>query len=263
MNSKRLNYPRALKTLFPEYFTSEKTILATHRGYGKHGPIAENTLGAFQESTRRGFKAHELDVRISLDLKAVLFHGPTLEKTTSGFGRLEKQNMVDLEKLDWGNYLPKKAKPVKPLLLEEYLKLFANKVFTNIEIKHDWCIFNHNLENTVIDICKKNWGKGNYIFSSFNLWSLRYLRKALPAAAIGILIDLSPFASLKIAIGRLFVKPDSIHLHPQLATQKRVLKYKKLGYGILVWGINSSEKLQEMKNLGVDIVVTDNMDLCK
>jgi len=238
-------------------------LLATHRGFGKHGPIAENSLEAFEESTRLGFTAHELDVRVSLDSKIVLLHGPHLDQTTSGTGRIETKKWEYIKNLDWGNYLPEKEKPVNPLQLEKYLKKFGNKVFTNIEIKHDWFEFNHKLEKRVIEVCQKNPYKRNYLYSSFNLLALRYLRKIKPEAGIGILIDKGPFTDLKIAIGRRLVKPDTIHLHRHLATEKRVRKYKKSGYGILVWGINTQEDLQTMKSRGIDIVVTDNMDLVK
>ena len=262
MRRRTKKYPRPLKILFPDYFKNDETILATHRGYGKHGPIAENSLEAFLESTRLGFKAHELDVRITLDLKTVLLHGPRLEQTTSGVGRVEKKTWAYLKNLDWGNYINNKKRTVKPLQLPEYLKEFRNKVFTNIEIKHDWFVFNHKLENEIMKVCTESRFKGNYLYSSFNLWSLRYLRKVFPEAAIGILIGGGPFTLLKIAFGRMFVKPDTIHLPSYLATKKRIQKYKNSGYGILVWGINTQEQYEQMKSYGVNIIVTDNMELC-
>ena len=48
---------------FATYFTGFKPQVASHRGYGKHGPIAENTVPAFLASEDLGFRAHELDVR--------------------------------------------------------------------------------------------------------------------------------------------------------------------------------------------------------
>ena len=66
MTNSIIKYPRPLKSLFPKLF-DKSMVLATHRGYGKMGPIAENSIEAFRKSTKEGFRMHELDVRLSKD----------------------------------------------------------------------------------------------------------------------------------------------------------------------------------------------------
>ena len=77
--------PRSFKAYFPGF----KPMVASHRGYGKHGPVAENTVQAFLASEDLGFHAHELDVRRTRDNALVLLHGPRLENTTDGKGRAD------------------------------------------------------------------------------------------------------------------------------------------------------------------------------
>ena len=56
-----------------------------HRGGGTLAP--ENTLAAIRLGQSLGYSAHELDVKLSLDDRAVLMHDATLERTTNGIGR--------------------------------------------------------------------------------------------------------------------------------------------------------------------------------
>ena len=290
---KKIKYPRSLKSLFPKLF-DKGMILATHRGYGKMGPIAENTIEAFRESTKVGFRAHELDVRLSKDGKLILFHGPNLQRTTSGFGKLEKQTFNELKKIDWGYYLKnsaatslsKKTPPtnlptaqkkrqkttdsknqiIEITTLDDYLKEFGKKCITNIEVKKEWYIFNRNLENRVIECVKQHKLEQRVLYSSFNILSMRYLRKKQAESVIGVLKDKGPallpfWAPLLLSIFVKIVKPDTINLHPSLATTNLVKKYKDRGYGVLVWKINDTKIYDTMKKAGVDVAITDNINL--
>ena len=276
-------YPRQLNTLFPKIF-GKGMVLATHRGYGKMGPVAENTIEAFRKSTKAGFRMHELDVRLSKDGAIVLFHGPKLERTTTGFGKLEKKTFAELATLDWGYYLENsvvnenrndgiekkttKRRKINITTLDEYLKEFGATCITNIEIKKEWYMLNRRLENSVMECIKKHKLEKRIIFSSFNVLSMRYIRQKFPEMPVGILKDKSspllPFwAPLLLKMFIKIVKPDSLHLHPKLVRAKRIRKYKEKGYGILVWKINDKKTYRFMKNVGVDIAVTDNINLIK
>ena len=71
---------------------------ASHRGSGRLGKIPENTLSAFQHSLKKGFKINELDIRLSKDEVPIVFHGPNLNRTTSGNGFLENYDYEYLKK---------------------------------------------------------------------------------------------------------------------------------------------------------------------
>ncbi len=59
-----------------------------HRGNRAHAP--ENTLPALLEAVARGADALEFDLRVSRDGQLVLFHDPTLERTTDGRGAVAR-----------------------------------------------------------------------------------------------------------------------------------------------------------------------------
>lgn len=71
-----------------------------HRGNRAHAP--ENTLPALLEAVALGADALEFDLRLSRDGQLVVFHDPTLERTTDGRGAVAAHTAAELQRLDAG-----------------------------------------------------------------------------------------------------------------------------------------------------------------
>ncbi|MGL6110314.1 MAG: glycerophosphodiester phosphodiesterase family protein [Rubrivivax sp.] len=71
-----------------------------HRGNRAFAP--ENTLESLLEAVALGADALEFDLRLSRDGQLVVFHDPTLERTTDGHGPIDQQRVADLRRLDAG-----------------------------------------------------------------------------------------------------------------------------------------------------------------
>jgi glycerophosphoryl diester phosphodiesterase len=71
-----------------------------HRGNRAFAP--ENTLESFREAVALGVDAVEFDLRLSLDGAPVVFHDPTLERTTDGSGAVALHTVAQLRRLDAG-----------------------------------------------------------------------------------------------------------------------------------------------------------------
>jgi glycerophosphoryl diester phosphodiesterase len=71
-----------------------------HRGASALAP--ENTMASFRMAAAAGADYLELDVQLSLDGEAMVFHDETLERTTDGHGRMEGLSAAELEHLDAG-----------------------------------------------------------------------------------------------------------------------------------------------------------------
>lgn len=63
-----------------------RRLVIAHRGNRVRAP--ENTIAGLREAVELGADALEFDVRVTRDGVAVLMHDPTLDRTTSGRGRL-------------------------------------------------------------------------------------------------------------------------------------------------------------------------------
>jgi glycerophosphoryl diester phosphodiesterase len=66
-----------------------------HRGLWRTGGPPENSLAAFDAACRKGY-AIELDVQLSADGEAVVFHDDILDRLTASAGLLEEQTTDDL-----------------------------------------------------------------------------------------------------------------------------------------------------------------------
>lgn len=105
-----------------------------HRGAGKLAP--ENTLAAFRHGASFGYRMFEFDVKLSADGKPVLMHDATLDRTTSGSGRVDALTLGELAALDAGSWhSPAYAGEPVPTLAAVARYTQANGCFVNIEIK--------------------------------------------------------------------------------------------------------------------------------
>ncbi|MDY5138569.1 glycerophosphodiester phosphodiesterase family protein, partial [Actinotignum timonense] len=76
--------------------------LFAHRGLSADAP--ENTMAAFRAAYQAGFTWIETDVDITADGTLPLCHDATLERTTTGHGRVDELRAQDLETLDAGSW---------------------------------------------------------------------------------------------------------------------------------------------------------------
>lgn len=115
-------------------------IFQAHRGVSTENP--ENTMPAFIAAVRQGYEIIELDVSVTKDLKFVLLHDDTINRTgrdKNGDLIPEPVNIFDITyeealKYDVGIWFSKKFKGTKIPLLEDVLKLVSG---TDIKLKID------------------------------------------------------------------------------------------------------------------------------
>ncbi len=105
-----------------------------HRGAGKLAP--ENTLAAFRHGASFGYRMFEFDVKLTADGKPVLMHDATLDRTTSGSGRVDSLTLGEVAQLDAGSWHSATfaGEPV-PTLRAIARYTCANGYCINIEIK--------------------------------------------------------------------------------------------------------------------------------
>jgi glycerophosphoryl diester phosphodiesterase len=69
-----------------------------HRGLWRSGGAPENSLAAFEAACRKGYGI-ELDVQLSADGEAMVFHDQTLERLTASAGLVEENTADELSAL--------------------------------------------------------------------------------------------------------------------------------------------------------------------
>ncbi len=72
-----------------------------HRGNRAHAP--EETLPALLEAVALGVDGLEFDLHVSRDGHLVLFHDPTLDRTTAETGPVARRTLAELQRMDAGH----------------------------------------------------------------------------------------------------------------------------------------------------------------
>lgn len=118
---------------------SQGPLSFAHRGGAALWP--ENTLEAFRGAIRLGCSHLETDARMTRDGQIVLFHDPSLERTTDGVGQVSAYTLEQLRRLDAGyrfsavgGGFPARGTGVKIPTLAELVAIAPHTCF-NVEIK--------------------------------------------------------------------------------------------------------------------------------
>ena len=102
-----------------------------HRGLWTPDGAPENSLGAFQAACAAGYGI-ELDVHLSADGEAMVFHDNTLDRMTGIEGRLRDRTAAELSEMSL-----KGTDETIPTLVET-LALIGHRAMVHIELKTHW-----------------------------------------------------------------------------------------------------------------------------
>lgn len=92
-----INTAQELQDLL-HYSGNSLPLVCAHRG-GARENFPENCIETFENTLKHTFAIIECDPRYSKDSVIVLLHDPTLERTTTGSGRVADSNLEELKKL--------------------------------------------------------------------------------------------------------------------------------------------------------------------
>jgi glycerophosphoryl diester phosphodiesterase len=97
-----------------------EVVVVVHRGQVPGYP--ENTLAAYRESVARGFQAIEVDLRTTADGQIVIMHDETVDRTTSGSGKVENMTFAEIRSQDAGSHAGPRFADQKVLTYQEVLE---------------------------------------------------------------------------------------------------------------------------------------------
>lgn len=223
--------------------------IVAHRGYA--AVHAENTMEAFRRSIQMGADTLEIDVHHSKDGVPVVIHDDTLDRTTTGTGRIREKTVAEIQQVDAGKKFSPEFAGCGVPLLEEVLELCGGKVGLQLELKE------HNTEEelrAILHLVNQYEMMERTTFISFYPDNLRILRTLNEDIELALLsnepVDLKALAELGNAT--LLIQLSAVLSHPQL-----VAATKAAGVGLGVWTVRSMEEAYKLVELGVRRLTTD------
>lgn len=227
-----------------------------HRGMPNSYP--ENTLLGFQKCWEAGI-AVELDIRRTKDGHLVILHDDTLDRTTTGMGKIGDMTLTDVRKLDAGSKFGKMFTGQKVPELHEVFALLARHPKPTLAIAVDLKIDDGKVEAEVVKLAKeaKVLDRLLFIGTSISDGKVRQrLRDADATTHVACLADKSE--ELAAAIADKMSDWVYIRFIPD-ADQMRSIRQSKKN-AILVGPLVMKKELENWKkgmNAGVDAILTD------
>ena len=216
-----------------------KIPIIAHRGASGYQP--ENTLAAFKSALDLQADAIELDVQVCKTGEVLVFHDKRIKRITGARGKIKKQTLAGLRKLDAGKgeHIP---------TLKETLDYLDAKIDMNVELKGK----DSALATALVirnSIRTGHWKAENFFVSSFFYRELRRFHEICPEVSIGLLYNRRP-KKLKRKI-KLF-DPVSVHLNVQYIKEKWVRLAHDHGLKVYIWTVDDPEIAKLLINAGVD-----------
>ena len=220
-----------------------------HRGASGYAP--ENTMKAFRLAHRLGADACENDVHLTRDGAIVVIHDHDVSRVSAGQGKVEEMTLAELKALDVGEgeRIP---------TLEECLAFFdASGMKLNIEIKTGEEIYDPALVEGVGKAVRKFGLSSRIIISSFYHKSLADMKSLFPEIDTAVLHgpEIREPGAYAAALG-------ARYSHPHYACVNKAFMEECAKHGVLVnpWTVDGELDLVRMKDLGVNMVITDFPD---
>ncbi len=224
--------------------------LIAHRGYWKPTGLQENTLEAFRAAKIRGIRMVELDVMLSGDGRAVVFHDADLRRLGRRDERVAGTPAENLRA--W----------VNAPLLEEVLTDPEVADFINIELKTGR-VFDGRLEREVARVVRSARAEERVEFSSFNPFALRRIAGLLPEAPRALLVSEAPDPHNKIYLRKMwfgfYCRPHLLHLDEAMLTPARLEDWRARGLTIAAWTVNDEGRARELRAWGVHSLISDEL----
>ncbi len=241
-------------------------LIGAHRGARSIAP--ENTMRSLKASVGKS-DFMEIDVQLSSDGIAVVMHDNTLERTSNvdeldEFKSRKPYKVSDfsfkeLSSLDYGNWFDGHMEPL--LTLSETLQFVKeNSLFLNIEIKDIHTSFSDvQVVSTVIKEIQDWHVESKVLISSFRHEYLPLCKKRLPDVPTAALVEGKHPENLIKYLTLLNV--DAYHMNDELVDTKSVHKLRQIGCAVNVYTINDKARANELFEMGVNGIFTDNLDL--
>jgi glycerophosphoryl diester phosphodiesterase len=226
-----------------DWHAAQTPLIIGHRGASADMP--ENTLAAFALAAEQGADGVELDVRLSADGNVMVIHDDTVERTTSGRGKVRRLSTAELQALEApeGQSIP---------TLDDVFLAFGPSLLYNVELK-DFGLTDGGLAMAVADRIAAYHLENHVVVSSFSPLAVRRARRHLSRTTmVGLIWERGPRW-----LRHLGLRAEADHPHFSLVDEAYVAWARDRSYRIHVWTVDDSEEARRLASLGIDAIITN------
>jgi glycerophosphoryl diester phosphodiesterase len=231
-----------------------------HRGAKAYAP--ENTLSSIHAAADMGIEWVEIDVKLTADGEAIIFHDEELDRTTNGSGLVRNTKLQDIRELDAGSWFSESYIGEKIPTLDEALEVILNRgLGLNLEIKP--CEGREvETAEVALDILTRVWPDdvAPPLLSSFQAVSLETAMHMIESYPRGMLFEEHQENWQDIME---YLAASTLNIDGRKVTQDQIEEYLEYRKPILCYTINDPILAKRLINWGVDSLFSDNPDVIR
>jgi glycerophosphoryl diester phosphodiesterase len=228
--------------------------IIAHRCGGALAP--ENTLAGLHLAARIGCHGVEFDAMLAADDVPVVIHDETLERTTSGGGRVAETSSAMLARLDAGgrHHAAFASEPLPTL--DETLRLCAALgLWANVEIKPS---AGKDAETGRIVARHAAAAGGRLLLSSFSVEALKVAATEAPQLPRALLVEAIP-ADWRARMAE--TAALALHSSARKLSTEGAQAVRAAGFPLACYTVNRREHAERLFAMGAIAVFTDRPDL--
>ncbi len=241
-----------------------------HRGGSLLAP--ENTLAAFRTALTLSVDAIELDVQMTKDGHAIVFHDNTVEELTDGEGNILDLDFAYLRSLNASARFPGGwPEPQRIPTLREVLNLARARTKVYVEIKASKQNGTYgrypNIAETVVKEIRAANMVDNVLIMSFDSLILPIVKSLEPALKTAAIISEDIWNPKSENAFELLLQQahtlqvDWLNMDSKLFTPDMAERVQAHGFKFGCWTVNTLEEMRTLAAAGIDSITSDRPDL--
>jgi len=244
------------------WLRDHRPLSVAHRGHSIAYP--ENTLEAYRKAIDLGVEMIECDVNITRDGHLVMMHDSTLDRTTTGSGRVSSASWDDIQQLDAGGKFKPEFTGIRVPSTEETLLLYKEAgILSCVEVKGADSDESDRIALGLVDLFVKHNMLDRAFLSSYHHDCLRLAMAKCPELLLAperLPDDAPPDPSDAVRQAQAFSAPVLQHQYTVLnADVVRVLHENEIA--VWAWSTTDEASMVFSIELGADALMGDDVQL--
>lgn len=154
-----------------------RTLVFAHRGFGVWGP--DNSLYAVKGALDAGMDGVDVDGQFTRDRELVIFHDLSVDRLTSGSGKVRDKTLKEMLALDLGPKYDSRLTGAYVRTFEDFVRTVRGRGILMVELKVTGSAPT-GIEQYAVEIIQRYHAHADVILSSFNPLVLRRVKRLDP-----------------------------------------------------------------------------------
>lgn len=233
---------------------NRKILRIAHRGIKCEYP--ENTTENLLISALSDIDGVEIDVRLTRDLKLIIFHDPFVDRLTDKTGLVRDFSLEEIKffKIRSPDCLKTGTIPTLP----EALQILSNLECIYLDIKSMW---RNDVEKMVVDVADQYNLLKKIVISSFNPNLLWRIKKYRPEVRTGFIFKSTLSRMFWRLLHSWYGNFEELHSDFNNISMKFITYARKNNYKVMAWTVNTISDMRYIIDCGVDGIITDRIDI--